>query len=53
MKYQALFSSKDKSNQLKMSSTAILFGALWVNFEPGLIFTALNFLPVFHVLQLL
>ena len=32
MKNEALFSSKDKSKKIKISSAAILFGALWVNF---------------------
>ena len=31
MKNQALFTSKDKSKKIKMSSAAILFGALRVN----------------------
>ena len=31
MKYQALFSSKDKSRKIKESSAAILLGTLWVN----------------------
>ena len=30
MKYQALFSLKDKSKKIKMSSAAFLFGALRV-----------------------
>ena len=33
MKYQALFSSKDKSKKIKMSSAAILFGALRVKVD--------------------
>ena len=32
MKNQALFSSKDKSEKIKMSSAAILFGPLGVNY---------------------
>ena len=31
MKHQALFSSKDKSTKNKVSSAAILFGAIRVN----------------------
>ena len=31
MKHQALFSSKDKSTKIKVSSAAILFGAIRVN----------------------
>ena len=31
MKHQALFSSKDKVNMIKVSSAAILLGALRVN----------------------
>ena len=39
MEYQALFSSKDKSKKIKVSSAAILLGALTVkelpfNFNP-------------------
>ena len=30
MKHKVLFSSKDKSKKIKMSSDAFLFGALWV-----------------------
>ena len=31
MKYQALFSLKDKSRKIKVLSAAILLGTLWVN----------------------
>ena len=30
MKYQVLFSLKDKSKKIKVSSAAFLLGALWV-----------------------
>ena len=42
MKHQALFSSKDKSKKIKVSSAAILFGALrvkhsvWIKKHPHL-----------------
>ena len=33
MNNQALFSLKDKSKKIEMSSAAIFVGALWVNIE--------------------
>ena len=37
MKHQALFSSKDKSKNIKVSSAAILLGTLRVNVEENLL----------------